>query len=1485
MGRQKNTPKKNEIIEVDRRCLDYIPVVTKRKWRNTSKREKTYNILAPTNPKYYLGNLFVGQTNNIFPEKYTTVKISFNFAKNDSENLESCDNIILLCGTTSVIIRSCSDTVFLKDLVSYGKSFFFEFVPCNENVWLKVYLRTLPLEKFYLKLGNCLKRLFLMLYGERCSAKYAIENIEKFHGTNKIKLMYSQLIENRKSNEKNENMEAVQHLQLKPKLRPYQEESVRWMLQRERKSISYTDELHPLYIPIKLESGLEIYFDKYTGYVTSEKPVISTTSRGGILADEMGLGKTVEVLACILMNPKCPDKLEELTCDLEDMPIVRKTPKKRNCIIDSDDELSSENTSLINKLKDTEERVSEKEEAIIPIVKLQRKKRKMVIETKKTDYTHKPKPLKIPKDFVQPESKKSATFLALDMWYKNILSEISTVKPESYEDPNKKSVQCICGSISEERIIKCSNCIKYQHIECLGYKKSLGKYICPQCWMEEPLIESKATLIVTPTALKTQWKKEICKHIIGNFKVLQYQGFSATPVYPTELKEYDVVLTTYNVLQNELRLTENGQEFNLRKARKYLTPGSPLTRLKWWRLCLDEAQTVETPGRMVSAMARKIEAFYRWAITGTPISKNISDLQGLIDYLQINPYSDITVWNKILYEPYLAGNEQPLLNFLSDVLWRTAKKDVTNQINIPQQTYLEHLLEFSAVEKYFYKREHELICNDFLSKVRKYDLSIHLESLDKSTLKKLLAPLLTLRHACTHPNTVRGRYLATKKQVTSMKDLLNALILKNTNDSEDCLRLIISAYNGLAGIHILENSHQEAINNYRQVLQLVARFSGDKCEAKLTIDKPQVIHTLYNLAEIISIYPPEQPTLRDENLKTDCIELERKYMEKFISDSTSAFESFSAIMLEIEKMQNQFSLKDGQWYSDGLDWLFLNGHYNELLNKIHMACENAGVPNNLRNNDERQLLRSMCVWDDEIFELRSKLFEAVELLYDNHPESVHKIIIKQDLVTQAMNCHLRPQKKSRQANKCSVCVANDHLKKYEIKLFCMTKREKTFEEMSLVGSWKPTLQELVFRAIHSALRSKHAKTEYVKDGELHINIIENLKKEFKELRRLWTFLDQQICARDELDICKVRLQLKTDTEIQKTDKTLKNLTYELENKNETINLLSVHELDYQMSLLENEVRQNTAKLEKLLGTQSYLETLRKQQYEGQSPDPCPICKNTLEQHWSILLCGHSYCLECIQVLLEQTAGDHIQCSVCRNKQKYQEISYIKAGTTVTDDDCKKIKGNYSTKIEGVIKVLLDLKRDDTDVKVLLFSSWFTVLKCLKEALIKNNISCELANTGTLDVKITNFKDPLKKIMVLLLPVNLGSKGLNLIEATHVILVEPLLNPADELQAIGRINRIGQTKKTYVHKFLIKNTIEENIHQATTSNAEKWEKSSVTLRHLVDLFNTTDLNDETIEDTQMTEVTLEHSTENSIDSTLESAEEDEIEENDNTVVFA
>lgn len=61
---------------------------------------------------------------------------------------------------------------------------------------------------------------------------------------------------------------------------------------------------------------------------------------------------------------------------------------------------------------------------------------------------------------------------------------------------------------------------------------------------------------------------------------------------------------------------------------------------------------------------------------------------------------------------------------------------------------------------------------------------------------------------------------------------------------------------------------------------------------------------------------------------------------------------------------------------------------------------------------------------------------------------------------------------------------------------------------------------------------------------------------------------------------------------------------------------------------------------------------------------------------------------------------------------------------------------------------------------------------------------------------------LKSAQVLLLLIQHGANGLNLLEAQHVVLVEPLLNPAAEAQAISRVHRIGQENKTFVHRFIV-----------------------------------------------------------------------------------
>lgn len=278
-----------------------------------------------------------------------------------------------------------------------------------------------------------------------------------------------------------------------------------------------------------LKSGLTIYYNKYTGYVDIDKPVILPCCNGGILADEMGLGKTVEVLACILLNKK---------------PINNSQAQETSSL------------AVDNKFDPGDLLKS-------PTVDKQLKKRKRVEENNTpSPVVDQPKKLKVPNDWVKPANNKNATKIALELWYNSILSGMSVSSNRCpYRDEDEPLVQCICGNTSEEGIIECDSCGKYQHRLCLGYRKSLGRYLCPQCWMDEPLLECGATLIVTPIALRAQWCNEICRHIKGGLKVLQYEGYSATPVYPTQLMEYDLVITTYNVLKAELRLTECGQVY------------------------------------------------------------------------------------------------------------------------------------------------------------------------------------------------------------------------------------------------------------------------------------------------------------------------------------------------------------------------------------------------------------------------------------------------------------------------------------------------------------------------------------------------------------------------------------------------------------------------------------------------------------------------------------------------------------------------------------------------------------------------------------------------------------------------------------------------------------------------------------------------------------------------------------------------------------
>jgi len=71
----------------------------------------------------------------------------------------------------------------------------------------------------------------------------------------------------------------------------------------------------------------------------------------------------------------------------------------------------------------------------------------------------------------------------------------------------------------------------------------------------------------------------------------------------------------------------------------------------------------------------------------------------------------------------------------------------------------------------------------------------------------------------------------------------------------------------------------------------------------------------------------------------------------------------------------------------------------------------------------------------------------------------------------------------------------------------------------------------------------------------------------------------------------------------------------------------------------------------------------------------------------------------------------------------------------------------------------------------------------------------------------------------------GQCGITLTAASRVYLLEPCVLPSDEVQAAGRISRLGQTKAISLVRLVAKDTVDEAIiemHQQFASGAKQFE---------------------------------------------------------------
>ena len=70
--------------------------------------------------------------------------------------------------------------------------------------------------------------------------------------------------------------------------------------------------------------------------------------------------------------------------------------------------------------------------------------------------------------------------------------------------------------------------------------------------------------------------------------------------------------------------------------------------------------------------------------------------------------------------------------------------------------------------------------------------------------------------------------------------------------------------------------------------------------------------------------------------------------------------------------------------------------------------------------------------------------------------------------------------------------------------------------------------------------------------------------------------------------------------------------------------------------------------------------------------------------------------------------------------------------------------------------------------------------------------------------------------VFLMTTQAGGVGINLQSAARVVLFDSDWNPQNDLQAVARAHRIGQTKKVVVYRLISRKTIEQAIFETANS---------------------------------------------------------------------
>ncbi|KIN03780.1 hypothetical protein OIDMADRAFT_116781 [Oidiodendron maius Zn] len=978
------------------------------------------------------------------------------------------------------------------------------------------------------------------------------------------------------------------------------------------------------------------------------------------------------------------------------------------------------------------------------------------------------------------------------------------------------------------------------------------------------------TLIICPPTLVQQWMSEIHKH--SHLKVMHYEGITKAHKIMTEdelrdnLINSDVVISTYGVLAAEIYYTPLNPERSLRREAKYKRPKSPLMEFSWWRICIDEAQMVESGVSNAATVARILPRINAWCITGTPVRRDVNDLLGLLVFLRAEPYAS----KKHVWASLISTHKSEFRRLFGHLALRHNKKTVRNELRLPAQKRYVITMPFTPIEEQHYQELFSQMCKDC-------GLNLHGAPLNDDWDPELVAErmrywLVRLRQTCVHP-AVGGRNRralgSNDGPLRTVDQVLEVMIDQTDVSIRTDQRLLLSSK--LRRGQLLENGPRvgEALEIWDSAAREVAviveecRDALRKEIAKIPAeDKAEAKGTDISYDDSDSPEKPEEVARLSvfRNRLRGALEIEhvavffRSNAYFQIKSNEELTDPESQKFQELEKLELTGYEDAKKLRREILQEIF--GKVGKLMKKVSKKASMqsfAEIPEFKTDLSNAGLMSRRII--DQLESLASALDAQANTL-DGWREHTIQLLLR-PLVDEDEGIEVTGEE-------------YEESTKHQDEIFCYVQALRT-----VIADRHETLTGQENKLIHyeskTALRlakegggafpEKTVKLLQTREGLKTSKQMGSVRGVVGELRALATSLRpdaENANSRGHAELTIVKMQLKK-TQEQLSDHT--KATAALEKEIELFTHVMNTRLEYYRQLqqvsdsvapyegpINDRVLGSMEKSEETLAQKiasarakrRYLEHLRTEASNPVEQRICVICRETFEVG-AITVCGHQYCKECIA----EWWHSHRSCPVCKMKlhlADLHEITYKPQELSIEAEEVHdalqeraspsaaslrsaiyaeiskaklaEIKNieldgpSFTTKIDTLARHLIWLRESDPGAKSIIYSQFKDFLEVLARAFKKFRIgftSIERPNG------IENFTtDP--AIECFLLHARAHSSGLNLINASHVFLCEPLLNTALELQAIARVDRIGQEQETNVWLYLIGGTVEESIHQ-------------------------------------------------------------------------